>query len=403
MKKLLKIHAAWTPVWTVGLLMLCMISVYLPVFGGPSNRLTNFPLIIVNEDMGSVSFSEGKDIVDNLVNTHNGHTFKWKMIPNRELAIRELKNNQAYGALIIPANFSQSISELHNALMTGQPEGKAANLEILINEGGTLSTTTIATNLLETITTAVSGKMKNQLLVELTKNKIQLSPTIASLMDNPIQIATTNVLGLPENVNKGMTPFILILISSISGLMGVNMVNGYLKNISAKLRSDGKLVSKTEVLLTGMVLGVILAALVALISQLAVFGVFGSAHSTSIWLIFLFSLLCCLTLYFQFKIISLLLGSWGILVMFPINILGIFTSGGAVPLTTLPFIHHFFSSFLPTRYMVDGLRVLLYYNGRLQAGLGTALFIIIIYFVIYLGSCLAFAYRTYQKESLPIK
>ena len=91
------------------------------------------------------------------------------------------------------------------------------------------------------------------------------------------------------------------------------------------------------------------------------------------------------------------------LVMFPINIMGIFSSGGAVPLTSLPIVHRFFSSFIPTRYMVDGMRALLYYSGRLQAGLGTALLIIMIYFVIFLGACIAVAYSTNKKEQVKSK
>ena len=143
-----------------------------------------------------------------------------------------------------------------------------------------------------------------------------------------------------------MTPFILVLITSITGLMGVQMINGYLKNISAKLRSEGHLLSDTKVIATEMLLGVILSAVVAVILQLDVFGVFRSSHSSSIWIIFLFTFLCCLTMYFQFKIISLFLGRWGMLVMFPINIMGIFSSGGAVPITSIANYPSFLQFFL---------------------------------------------------------
>ena len=43
LKKLLQLNNTWTPIWAVALLMLCMISIYLPVFGGTSARLANFP------------------------------------------------------------------------------------------------------------------------------------------------------------------------------------------------------------------------------------------------------------------------------------------------------------------------------------------------------------------------
>ncbi|AMQ07825.1 YhgE/Pip domain-containing protein [Sporosarcina psychrophila] len=403
MKKLLKVHAIWTPLWTVALIMLCMISIYLPVFGGTSPRLTDFPLIIVDEDEGVSSFITGKEIVDNLIKKQNGHTFSWSLVATKEAAINEIKNNQAYGALLIPPGYSSDISELRDVLMTGKTEGKAAKLEILINEGGGQSTTTIATNALETLATLASTNISDHLKEELINNTIQLPPQTATLMDNPIQYTMTNALGLPKNINNGMTPFMIVLITSITGLMGANMIRSYLNIISSSIRSDGHLLSDTKVFLTEMVLGVILSAIVAAVLQIVVFGVFGSSHSTSIWLIFLFTFLCCMTMYFQFKMIALFLGKWGMLVMFPINIMGIFSSGGAVPIATLPFIHHFFSTFLPARHMVDGLRVMLYYNGSLQAGLGTALLIILLYFVIFLGACLAVVYNTYKKEQVQSK
>ncbi|MFJ7972045.1 ABC transporter permease [Psychrobacillus sp. NPDC096389] len=398
MKRLLKIKATWTPIWMVAFLMLCMISIYLPVFGGPSQRLTNFPLIIVDEDTGTSSFTTAKEIGDSLIQTQNGHTFYWRIVANKQMALKELKDNQAYGALIIPSNYSQGLTELHNALMLGKTEGQAVQIEILLNEGGGQSTTMIATNALKMVANAATTNVSQHLQRELIKKDIRVHPKMASLVENPIQFKMKNVLGLPENSNKGMTPFMLILITSISGLMGVNMVSAYVKNIVASLRSKDHLLSNSKVLITELILGVFLAAIVAFILQIAVFIFFGSSHTTSIWLIFLFTFLCCMTMYFQFKLIGLFLGRWGILVMFPINIMGIFSSGGAVPITTLPFVHRFFSTILPTRYMVDGMRTLLYYGGKLQAGLGHALIVLTVFFIVFLSVCLLVAYHTYRKE-----
>lgn len=102
--------------------------------------------------------------------------------------------------------------------------------------------------------------------------------------------------------------------------------------------------------------------------QLGVFGIFGSAHASSIWAIFLFTFFSCTTMFLLFKTIAVFLGGWGMLVMFPVNFMGIFSSGGAFPLSTLPIVHRLFSNILPTRYIVDGIRALLYYDGRLEAG-----------------------------------
>lgn len=398
MKNLLKVRDSWTPIWTIAILMLCMISIYLPVFGGPSPRLTNFPLIIVNEDEGASSFITGREIAENLIKKQDGHTFNWKFAATKDDAINEMKNNQAYGALIIPTHYSHDLIQLRDVLMNEKTEGKAVKLELLINEGGGQTTTSIATNVLETLVTSASTDISTHLKEELIQKDLKLSPLTANLMDNPIQYTKLNVLGLPKNINNGLTPFMMILITSISGLMGVNMINTYLKSSRAKMSNDGLLLTNTNVIITSMVLGIISSVTIAAVLQLAVFGFFGSSHSTGVWLIFLFTLLCCMTIYFQFKMISLLFGKWGILIMFPINFIGIFSSGGAVPVATLPFVHHFFSNFVPTRFMVDGLRAMLYYNGKLQAGLGISLLVISIYFVIFFGACLSIAYRTYHHE-----
>ncbi len=85
--------------------------------------------------------------------------------------------------------------------------------------------------------------------------------------------------------------------------------------------------------------------------------------------------------------------------MFPINIMGIFSSGGPIPLSTLPLVHRIFSYILPTKYMVDGMRALLYYNGRLQAGLGTALWAISVYFIITLAIIIAFIIYSSKRDN----
>ena len=98
------------------------------------------------------------------------------MAATKEAAIIELKNNQAYGALIIPADYSRDISALRDDLMAGTMDGKPASLEIFINEGGGQTTTRIATNALETIAAAASTNVSNHLEEELAASNIQLPP-----------------------------------------------------------------------------------------------------------------------------------------------------------------------------------------------------------------------------------
>lgn len=393
-KQLYKLSSTWFPIWLISLLMFIMVSVYLPVFSGANQNLTDVPLIVVNEDRGHM----GDAILLKLIKKHNGNSFKWEIANNKQEALNDLKNDKAYGALIIPANYSKGLSQVQELLLSGNGNGKAATLEILLNEGVGQSASMIASNTLQAVASATSEALSRNFKNELNEKGITLSPDNALLLNTPVKFTMKNVLGLPINLNKGMTPFMMILITSISGLMGANMIHGYLMRGNGILKKNKSSLSESKLLTSELISGAILSFCVSVILQLSVFGFFGSSHATSIRIIFLFTFFCCITMFFLFKSLALLFGGWGMLVMFPVNIMGIFSSGGAIPLATLPVVHRIFSSILPTRYMVDGMRALLYYNGRMQAGLGTALWAISIYFIITLAIVIAFIRNMNRRQ-----
>ncbi|MGX2961207.1 ABC transporter permease [Peribacillus sp. JNUCC 23] len=394
MKQLYKLSSTWFPIWLISLLMFIMVSVYLPVFSGANQNLIDVPLIVVNEDRGHM----GDAILLKLIEKQNGNSFKWEIANNKQEALNDLKNDKAYGALIIPANYSKGLSQVQELLLSGNDNGKAATLEILLNEGVGQSASMIASNTFQAVASATSEALSRNFKNELNEKGITLSPDNALLLDTPVKFTMKNVLGLPVNLNKGMTPFVMALIISITGLMGANMIHGYLMRGNGILKKNESSLSESKILTSELIFGAILSFCVSVILQSSVFGFFGSSHATSIRIIFLFTFFCCITMFFLFKSLALLFGGWGMLVMFPVNIMGIFSSGGAIPLSTLPVVHRIFSSILPTRYMVDGMRALLYYNGRMQAGLGTALWALSIYFIITLAIVITFIRNTNRRQ-----
>ncbi|RHW36717.1 ABC transporter permease [Lysinibacillus yapensis] len=395
MKKILRLRTTWFPIWLISVLMLIMICIYLPAFGGGTNNLTNAPLIVVNEDKGPA----GDDILLYLVDKYNGHSFKWSVVGNQEQAMQDIRDNEAYGALVIPSDFSNQLDELHEVIVNDTGKTEAATLKILLNEGVGPTATMIADNTLQQVVTAASAEFSRNLKQELKQKGLSVSADKVGLAENPVKAATVNALGISKNLNNGMTPFVLVLISSIAGIMGANMIYGYLQRGNGTLKNTGIPLSNSQLLKMELLFGAMLAFGVAAASQLAVFGFFGSTHASSIWIIFIFCFFCCYTMYLVFKTLALLFGGWGMLVMFPVNIMGIFSSGGALPLSTLPEVHRVFSAILPTRYMVDGMRALLYYGGRMQAGLGSALLAISIYFVAAIIIIMVFVDIKKRKEN----
>lgn len=398
MKTLLKLKIVWRPIWIVALLMLAMVSVYLPVFKGAEQNLTDFPLIIVNEDKDFSEQIDGKKVFATLPQTQDEHSLKWMTETSEKKARQAIKENKANGALIIPANYTSQINKIHDALLSGKKVPKAVEVKILLNEGGGQLTTSIAPSILKSLVAAASADISAEFKQELIEANKKVSPQATYLLDQPILSTTSNVLGLPGDLNKGMTPFIMVLMASITGFMGTQMINGYISKISEKMRERGLALRHSTVQLTEMLLGVILMVVTSSALMIVVFGFFSSTHSISVWPIWLFMILGTLTMYFLFKMLGLFFGNWGILVMFPLNILGIFGSGGAVPLTGLPVFHRFISTVLPTRYIEDGMKSLLYFNGNLEAGLGTALWVLFSYLVVFIIICLGFTYRAHKKE-----
>lgn len=187
MNKLLKIKFAWFPVWSIVLLMMTMISIYLPVFSGSTQKLTDFPLIIVSEDKAFASSDTGKKILSNLTTQQDGHSFNWMVDLTREDAIKDIKADKAYGALIIPADFSTTTTALHQSLVSGNKDGKAAHLEILLNDGGGQMATGVSTQVLNGVAQSISDGVSGQFTAELIKKDMQVSPQAASLLDTPIQ------------------------------------------------------------------------------------------------------------------------------------------------------------------------------------------------------------------------
>ncbi|MBD7968818.1 ABC transporter permease [Paenibacillus gallinarum] len=383
MKNLLKIKFAWFPVWSVAVLMLSMILIYLPVFSGADQRMHDFPLILVSEDSEFADSPEGKAIISNLVKQQDGHSFEWQIESSKETAIQAIKENKANGALIIPANFSEQTSALQQSFLSGETDITAVPVEILLNDGASQMASSISTTVLQTLASSISDMVSSGIKADMTKQQILLSPMAASQLDHPIEYTMTNVLGLPSDINKGMTPFMIVLIASITGLMGTQMINGYLGGISDNLKRHGVPLTYSKVFATEILLSAILMIAVAILIPSAVFGLFGSFHSSGIIQIFLFTLLCTMTMFAMFKMIGMLFGKWAMLAAFPVNILGIFASGGAIPVTNLPDFHRVLGNMMPIRYMIEGMRSLLYYNGNMESGLGKALIIVPAFFLLF--------------------
>ena len=118
----------------------------------------------------------GDAILLNVIEKQNGNSFNWKITNNKQNALDDLKNNKAFGALMIHANYSKDLSHLHEILLAGKGNGEPATLEILLNEGVGQSAYMIASNTLQTVAFVTSEAISKNFKNELNEKGITLIP-----------------------------------------------------------------------------------------------------------------------------------------------------------------------------------------------------------------------------------
>jgi hypothetical protein len=117
-----------------------------------------------------------------------------------------------------------------------------------------------------------------------------------------------------------------------------------------------------------LLLGFVYAALVAGAELWVAFGLLGVEHEASTMQVYLFLALALAAAVSVTMLFAVMFGPAGIGISAVLNvILGLVSSGGAAPLEALPPFYQAYADWLPLRYVIDGLRSLLFYDGSLDA------------------------------------
>ncbi|MGF9977203.1 YhgE/Pip domain-containing protein [Viridibacillus arvi] len=401
MKRFLKTKSMWTPVWMVSTLMIVMAIIYIPIFSKATPNVQNFPIVIINEDTGSEVNGQqvdmGKIISKNIANSKDSTAIKWQTASTRADGLKILKNNKAYAALIIPKNYTASMLKLQGHLLQNKENTKQAKLELIVNKAGGQFASGIAQSSLQAVATSISKSVTEQISGTLDSSKSTLSPENALVLANPIQINEKNI-SVVKNDN-GMTPFIMALLCMITGMMGSQMVNGYVDSMYTALKTHGLKMKKHAVLNAEIIFGICMTALMSILLVICTFAVYKVGHTANLLAILGFLIFGSMTMFMFFQVFNLFFGRWSLLIAFPINIMGIFASGGPIPVNILPSVHQIFSNILPTHHLVDGMRSLIYYDGRMESGLSSSLIALSIFFVVSVVLCYVISRIKFNKDN----
>ena len=140
------------------------------------------------------------------------------------------------------------------------------------------------------------------------------------------------------------------------------------RGVGDRLEARGLRPSHAGLWTIRLLFGLVFALLVAGAELWVAFGLLGVEHEASTAQVYLFLALVMWAAISVTMLFAVAFGPAGIGIVAVLNvILGLVSSGGNAPLEALPGFYQAYADWLPLRYVIDGLRSLLFYDGALDA------------------------------------
>ncbi|WP_406452910.1 SNG1 family protein [Streptomyces sp. NBC_01622] len=362
------------PTVLTGLLALLLSLLYMGGIVDPNRELHDLPIALVNSDAGKALPGQqqnlGTQIAHSIVTDTSSRAAGWRQL-TRAQAQRELDSGKVYGALVIPAGFTDSVAALTTANATARP-----TITVLTNPGKGSLGSSLASKISTTAAQQASLTIGKQLTAVAKADSTQ-----KLLLADPVRIATQVGHPIGGNSGIGLTAFYYTLLLVLAGFMGGNVISngvdtalGYADNEIGPwhTRRPTVPINRTQTLLLKMVMTAGITLLSVSLIMLACVSILGM-DATHIPLLWIYSYCAALAVGLGVQAINAAFGGIGQLVsMFVFIVLGLPSSGATVPLQAVPGFYRFLSHFEPMRQLSDGVRAILYFDARGDAGLTRA-------------------------------
>ncbi|MFF4321314.1 YhgE/Pip domain-containing protein [Streptomyces sp. NPDC001568] len=361
------------PTILTGLLALLLSLLYMGGIVNPNADLRDLPIALVNDDIGKPPAGQqqnlGAQVTAAIAADTAGGKADWRTV-TRAQAQDQLDSGKIYGALVIPSGFTDSVTALTTPGATGRPI-----ITVLTNPGkGSLGS-----SLAGQITTRAAHSASQNIGRQLTAAAgDRANPTTKLLLADPVEVVTQVGHPIGTHSGLGLTAFYYTLLLVLAGFMGGNVISngvdtalGYADNEIGPwhTRRPTVPVNRTQTLLLKMVMTAGITLVSTALVMLACVVVLGmdASHLPLLWI---YSYCAALAVGLGVQAINAAFGGIGQLVsMFVFIVLGLPSSGATVPLQAVPAFYRFLSHFEPMRQLSDGVRAILYFDARGDAGL----------------------------------
>ncbi|WP_045521236.1 YhgE/Pip domain-containing protein [Neobacillus niacini] len=331
----------------------------LTLFPSVQAQPKNLPIAIVNEDLGvdipnQPKMNMGQTIVEMIqknskTTTDKDPAVKWIEVKTADKVQKGMDNQEYYAALVIPKDFSAKQASLRT------PTPSSPEIQIYINQGMNSAASAMAGQMLNGIVDNMNTNVRTQLLDGLEKQGAALTPKQAASLATPIAKKVTNVNEIGTNSANGNAPVSLFQPLWMASLASAAIIFFAVSKVSITNQKE-----KFSAKLVQIFMGAIVALVVGFGLTWLADGMVGLhiPHFTDT------AIFLSITSFSFFLMILAVLSLLGLKGM-PIFVLMLFF--GAPLLAMAPemmssFYHDWVYSWLPMRFMVQGLRELFFFG-----------------------------------------
>jgi YhgE/Pip-like protein len=365
-----------TPVVVSLVVFSALAALYLGGILNPTTNLRHFPVAVVNQDTGAT----GKQIVDGLVSGLDPGQFDVRVLSADE-AVHQLDTAEIYGEVLIPADASAKLQALAPGVTQPGPVTRPVVTVSTNPRAGELGAS-IAGLALAKAVNEVNDKIGQQLSGQVAQaTGAPLTGGLTLALATPIDLQVNDHDPLPNGTGNGLSAFYYALLLLLAGFTGSiivsSLVDSMLGFVPAELGpvyrfAEQVNISRFRTLLVKWTLMVAMAVLTsaAYIGIAAALGM-PVTHGWSLWLYGVFTIAA---VGITSTSLIAVLGSMGLLAnLFIFVMLGLPSNGATIPLEAAPPVFGWLARFEPMHQVFLGVRALLYFDGRADAGLARSL------------------------------
>lgn len=387
------LRIVFAPTVVLSIVLSLLGVMYLAYISDPEGNLHDFPIALVNQDVGDTidvdgrpqQVNFGKQVAEALVAGMPADQIDLKVVGISE-SERLMRSAQIYGAIVIPSDFSKRLGILGVGSVVGG-EIERPIITVQTNPGMGPYSAGIVTRIGERAMSEVNNQVGQQLTAQVRDTLAatpegaqapQISGAAQLTLAQPIHIIEQDWRPLGKGAGLGLTAFFYALLILMAGVVGAMVIHTM---VDAQLgfqpteygpwyvHYPPTPISRFHTLLIKWGVMVFVAIVVSLLYLIVakILGVAGQQPTQ----LFLFSVLALIAVGLTCMASLAAFGTAGLLINLAVFvILGLPSSSGTVPIQATPTYIAWLAEFEPMHQVYLGMRSILYFESDYTAGLG---------------------------------